>query len=60
MDWDEISADSDEFIQIQGIPVPYLVFDNEDDITSKGGSILSQQLEESLGLLYQRYRQKTT
>ena len=60
IDWDEVSADSNEFIHIQGIPVPYLVFDNEDDLTSKGGSILSNQLEESLGLLYQRFCQKAT
>lgn len=60
VDWDVITTEQSEFIQIQGVSVPYVVFENEADLTSQGGSILSEHLAESLGLLYKRYRQKTT
>ena len=55
-DWDKISAADPEFINIQGIPVPYVVFDNEDDVTSQGGGPLSTRLEEKLKDLFIRYR----
>ena len=60
VDWDEISADSNEFIQIQGVSVPYVVFENETDLTSKGGRLLKKQLKETLGILYKRYCQKAS
>jgi len=55
-DWDEIIADQPDNIQIQGIPVPYIVFENEDDVTSQGGETLSLRLHDRLSNLYQRYQ----
>ena len=57
-DWDEVSAQDPEFLTIQGIRVPYAVFENEDDVTTERGSALGQRLEETLSTLWQRYQQK--
>lgn len=55
-DWEEIIADQPEEIIIQDVPVPYIVFENEDDVTSQGGDILSSRLEERLKTLFAKYR----
>jgi len=57
-DWKEIQAAHPEVIQIQGLPVPYVVFENEDDITSQGGEALSRRLQEKLACLFERYLKK--
>jgi len=55
-DWDEIITGQPDNIQIQGIPVPYIIFENEDDVTSQGGEILSSRLQDRLSKLYQKYQ----
>jgi hypothetical protein len=55
-DWEEIIADQPEEIVIQGVPVPYIVFENEDDVTSQGDDILSSRLEERLKTLFAKCR----
>ena len=55
-DWQEVTADQPEQILIKGFPVPYVVFNNEDDVTSQGGDILSNRLQEKLADLFTRYR----
>ena len=54
-DWEEIRSFDPDRIKIQGQPVPYVVFENEDDVTSLGGKALSQRLQETLTRLYQLY-----
>jgi hypothetical protein len=54
-DWEQISSADPHNIQIQGIPVPYTVFENEDDVTSAGGGPLATRLEENLSSLFMRY-----
>jgi hypothetical protein len=54
-DWHEIQAAHPVTINIQGLPVPYVVFENEDDVTSQGGEALSQRLQEKLSTLYGLY-----
>jgi len=56
-DWEELTAADPSCIRIQDIPVPYAVFSNEDDCTTKGGDILFKRLEESLKNLWELYRQ---
>ncbi len=46
----------EESIEIQGKSVPYVIFENEDDVTSARGEALGQRLEESLSLLWQRWQ----
>ena len=55
-DWAEVSAAHPEFITIQGQHVPYVVFENEDDVTTGRGEALGQRLEETLGRLWRLYR----
>jgi hypothetical protein len=57
-DWGKISSQDPERIQIQGVSVPYIILENEDDVTSQGGSALTTRLQESLQKLYGLYRVK--
>ena len=51
-DWEEVSAGDEEYLTIQGVRVPYVVFENEDDVTTGRGEALGQRLEETLGRLW--------
>ena len=55
-DWETVSAADPEFITIQGRRVPYVVFENEDDVTTGRGEALGTRLEETLGRLWSLYR----
>ena len=55
-DWDKIITGQPDTIQIQGIPVPYIIFENEDDVTSQGGEVLASRLHDRLSKLYQKYQ----
>ncbi len=55
-DWGQASAADPQFITIQGQAVPYVVFENEDDVTTGRGEALGYRLEETLGRLWQLYR----
>jgi len=54
-DWEELQSAHPEGIEIQGHAVPYLVFENEDDLTSTGGESLSHRLGETLSRLFRLY-----
>lgn len=55
-DWEAVSATDPEFITIQGELVPYVVFDNEDDVTTERGDVLGARLEEMLERLWELYQ----
>jgi hypothetical protein len=57
-DWEEIRSENPTFITIQGIQIPYVVFENEDDVTTARGEKLGQRLEEKLQKLWSLYHQK--
>ncbi|MBN2044523.1 MAG: hypothetical protein JW757_05840 [Anaerolineales bacterium] len=52
-DWDEVRAASPTHLNIQGVRVPYAVFENEDDVTTGRGEALGRRLEETLTLLWE-------
>lgn len=54
-DWDDIEKKQGRIL-IQGQPIPFAVFDNQDDFTSQGGAILGQALETTTDLLWRRYQ----
>lgn len=58
VDWETVSAPNSEFIDIHGIRVPYVVFENEDDVTTQRGEALGERLEEALGRLWELYKQR--
>jgi hypothetical protein len=55
VDWDEISSVNPTHLSIQGHLVPYVVFDNSDDVTSQPGEALGTQLEDVLTKLWSIY-----
>jgi hypothetical protein len=57
-DWEEVSSENEAYITIQGVQVPYAVFENEDDVTTARGDALGQRLEETLSLLWERCKSK--
>lgn len=52
VDWEEVSAGDEEYLTIQGVRVPYVVFENEDDVTTERGEALGQRLEDTLDHLW--------
>ncbi|MCJ7659745.1 MAG: hypothetical protein MUO67_11395 [Anaerolineales bacterium] len=54
-DWEEISGSDPHYIKIRELKVPYIVFENEDDVTSERGEELGKRLEFSLQGLWDLY-----
>jgi hypothetical protein len=55
-DWQDLTGGQPAgFLEIQGAKVPFVVFENEDDVTTPGGEPLGRRLEETLGRLWERY-----
>lgn len=55
-DWTEVSGGGSQgTIKIAGVQVPFVVFDNQDDVTTPGGEPLGVRLEESLNRLWRLY-----
>ena len=55
-DWAELSGGKAEgVLTVAGQPVPFVVFDNQDDVTTPGGAPLGQRLQERLNRLWQLY-----
>ena len=52
-DWEEVRKENSEYLQIEGVQVPYVVFYNQDDVTSQKGQLLEKRLEESLQKLWE-------
>jgi hypothetical protein len=55
VDWEEMSKVNPQFLTIQGIRVPYVVFDNSDDVTTQQGQALGERLEQVLKKLWVFY-----
>jgi hypothetical protein len=54
IDWESIIKDQSEYISIKGYRVPYVVFDNHDDVTTGRGKALGNRLKTTLDTLWQR------
>src|SRR5574340_364561 len=55
VDWPEITDGDPHHLLIQGMEVPYVVFENADDVTTARGEALGQRLEERLQRLWGLY-----
>ncbi len=55
VDWPEVTGGDPENLLIQGIRVPYVEFDNSDDVTTARGEALGTRLELSLQKLWLLY-----
>ncbi|MCX6088003.1 MAG: hypothetical protein NTV78_02380, partial [Caldiserica bacterium] len=49
--WEQFKGSNTEFITVRGIKVPYVVFENEDDITTNDGEPLGNRLKENIDRL---------
>jgi hypothetical protein len=54
-DWREFTATDPAYVRIRGTRIPYCVFKNEDDVTTRGGAPLLSRLRESFDLLWSLY-----
>ncbi len=54
-DWDQLTAGDPELIRLDGSRLPYVVFDNEQDLTTQGGEALGVPLQGALDQLWQRW-----
>jgi hypothetical protein len=54
-DWHEISKTFPDFLEISGKMIPYVIFDNEDDLTSKLDQAFVERLQCSLEKLWELY-----
>ncbi len=59
-DWHDLTKQSPEKISIRGFEVPYVTFDNADDVTTAQGHELGNRLESVLSVLWNRYRELQT
>lgn len=58
-DWAEVSTGASQgFLPIAGAQVPFVVFENEDDVTTPGGTPLGQRLEQRLHTLWKLYQMR--
>ena len=55
VDWPEVTGGDPQNLLIQGIRVPYVEFDNSDDVTTARGEALGKRLEVSLQKLWLLY-----
>ena len=55
VDWQDVSASDAHRLSIAGKNVPYVVFDNHDDVTTPRGEALGARLEECLTRLWRDY-----
>lgn len=55
-DWDKVSASDPHFLDVRSVRVPYMVFENEDDVTTGKPDTLAGRLEEVLGRLWELHR----
>jgi hypothetical protein len=58
VDWEEVSRDDPHYLTIRGIQVPYVVFDNADDVTTQRGPALGERLAEKLQSLWVLYKNR--
>ena len=58
VDWSEVSKDDPQYLTIQGVRVPYVIFDNADDVTTQRGAALGERLEQALKKLWTFYKER--
>lgn len=56
VDWEEFSGgERNGCLEVKGYRVPFVVFENHDDVTTPGGAPLGERLEARLGELWELY-----
>jgi hypothetical protein len=55
-DWEDFAGSEAGYLQTNDVSVPYVNFENEDDITTRGGEPLLARLEPTLARLWELHR----
>lgn len=55
-DWAELASEAWGTMPLQGHPVPYAIFENEDDVTTGRAELLGSRLETVLGKLWELHQ----
>ncbi len=59
-DWNTFSAPDPEYVTIRSIGVPYVVFENEDDVTTNSTDLMASRLRSVLERLWELQRRRPT
>lgn len=57
-DWADFSGSDPAWLTVQGVRVPYVVFDNHDDVTTNQPELLAARLEDCLNQLWGLHQQR--
>ena len=57
-DWLELTSDHPSMLNVRGFQVPYVIFENEDDVTTDAGPPLGERLETVLGRLWDLWQEQ--
>jgi hypothetical protein len=55
-DWHALIASKSDLITIKGVEVPFVIFDNADDVTTAQSAALGERLESTLAKLWSSYQ----
>lgn len=55
-DWDSFSRGNEAYLHLRNFRLPYVVFENEDDVTTRGGAAFETRLHGAMGTLWERYK----
>ena len=58
VDFHTLTQSDPAYVEIQGSKVPYVIFQNEDDVTSARGDALGNRLQENLTILWKRWQNR--
>jgi hypothetical protein len=58
VDWHSLTQSDPAYVMVRGTKVPYVVFQNEDDVTSARGEALGKRLQNNLEILWQRWQNR--
>jgi hypothetical protein len=58
IDWKDVSTANPEYLPVQGKQVPYIVFENEDDVTTGQAKALGERLQDKLSALWEICRRQ--
>ncbi|MGD2252628.1 MAG: hypothetical protein PVF70_06915 [Anaerolineales bacterium] len=57
-DWEEFTAGDPEYVNVGKWRLPYVVFENEDDVTTAGGPEMEERLEKAMARLWHLWQER--
>jgi hypothetical protein len=57
-DWFDFTSSDPDYIDVRGFRLPYVILENEDDVTTQGGEPLALRLEKALTWLFRLWQDR--